>query len=437
MGDAPREQTPEERGDRRVLPPPGIRAGILLLSVALLLSVIVHAKSFYVPHAEGDELVYLSLAREMNWNLSHYTTRDDPDVSRFPYSIYRAPLFHHPPLFALVLKAGGLFGRPVLAGLLFQNLAMFLLLLVAWRVLRFFQIAPDLHPLLYSALVLCHFISFSTTRLHHDALAAIFLFCGIMLFMEALEMRSACLAAASALLLVLALNTRYTTLAALPLLFGVQALHLFRLFHSGGAEGGQRPAAAVLADRRSWDIFLPVFLLVATVGLHHYYRVLWQYGTLLPGGFIQSDGAERSNYFLYRVSNRSRWQIAAYFLTLFPAVLLLFHPQLLRHLRRMLREGSWACVPLAAGPYLFAVTLIFSHRQLRYFAPALPFAYLAAVLLVDRSRGLWRSLLLATVVLTLFLMGSTTFYSTAVQPEIAEIIPSLFVLFPPLEPSYF
>jgi hypothetical protein len=40
-------------------------------------------KSFYVEHNEGDETVFRTLAKEMNWDLSHYTIRDNERVRRF------------------------------------------------------------------------------------------------------------------------------------------------------------------------------------------------------------------------------------------------------------------------------------------------------------------------------------------------------------------
>ena len=75
---------------------PSSRYPLALLGFFLLLCVLMHAKSFSVSHIEGDEIVYLTLAREMNWDFSGYSTQHDAAVRRFPHSIYRQELFHHP-----------------------------------------------------------------------------------------------------------------------------------------------------------------------------------------------------------------------------------------------------------------------------------------------------------------------------------------------------
>ena len=149
---------------------------ITLFILFCALSILLHLKSFTVRHIEGDELVYLTLAKEVNWDLSHYTTMDDPQISQFPYGTYKQPLFIHPPLFPLVLKIGYALGNPVMIGLIFQNLAMMFLLFFVWRTCVFFDITRNLVPMIYATFVFCPILLFSTTRLHIDGLLAIFAF---------------------------------------------------------------------------------------------------------------------------------------------------------------------------------------------------------------------------------------------------------------------
>src|SRR4051812_42550630 len=112
-------------GSRRVFP--------FMWGLATLVSLLLHAPSFTMIHNEGDEVVYQGLASEMNWDLSRYSTAGIPQLRHFPFSIYRHPLSHQPPLYPLVLKLGQALHDPVLMGLLFNNLAMALLLYFAWR----------------------------------------------------------------------------------------------------------------------------------------------------------------------------------------------------------------------------------------------------------------------------------------------------------------
>ena len=156
---------------------PSSRYPLALLGFFLLLCVLMHAKSFSVSHIEGDEIVYLTLAREMNWDFSGYSTQHDAAVRRFPHSIYRQELFHHPPLYPLVLKIGMLFQQAVFFGLAFQVLAMALLLIFARRAAQLCELPPRLQAVLYAGMTFGPLLMFSTGRLHHDGLLAIFLFC--------------------------------------------------------------------------------------------------------------------------------------------------------------------------------------------------------------------------------------------------------------------
>jgi len=157
---------------------------------AWIISGLAHVKSFSATHIEGDETVYLTLSQEMNWNLTHYTTMDDPKVSHYPYATYRHPLFVHPPLYPLILKIGGIFGQPLVAGLLFVNLSMGLLLLYAWRVMVMLQISPRWSVVAFVGIVFCPLLFFSTSRLHTDGLLAIWLTCALVAYMEALDTES-------------------------------------------------------------------------------------------------------------------------------------------------------------------------------------------------------------------------------------------------------
>lgn len=100
-----------------------------------LLFALLHLNAFFVAHVEGDEVVYLTLSREMNWDLTHYTTKDDPIVSQFPHNSYRLPLFTHPPLFPWLLKVGDTLGNSIATGLTIELLAMGLLFVFTARLM--------------------------------------------------------------------------------------------------------------------------------------------------------------------------------------------------------------------------------------------------------------------------------------------------------------
>jgi hypothetical protein len=417
--------------------PGAVRRPASVLVLFALLAVALHVRSFYAEHAEGDERVYLALARDMGWDVSGYTTRADPVVSRYPYSIYRQELFHQPPLLPLVLKAGMLFGAPVAAGLAFQVLAVLLLLGFARRAAAVFALPVPLQVALFAALVACPLLTFSTTRLHHDGLLGIFLFCALILHVDSLEEGSTRKAIGAGLLYAAALNVRYNALAALPLPLLVHALHLYR--HAGAADPAAGPDSTRAAGPDStsaaaWRNLAIVGLVAAVLGLPHYARVLAAYGSLLPSSFLAPDAdVAQWNEFLRRVHTRTRLRSALELFAIYPMLLTWLAPASLRAFRAQLRARSPACVVPLAAALLVAVHLVALHQQLRYFAVATPLVLLGFVLQIHAAdaaarESLWRW---AGASFALMAIGAVHAVFT---PQAANVVPAVFALLPFLQP---
>lgn len=399
-----------------------------LLVFFIVLMALLHARSFNRPHEEGDEKVYLAVAESMGWDLSNYSTRDDPEVRTYPYSIYRQELFHHPPLYPLVLKIGLTFDRPIFAGLLFQMMAMALLLVFARRVARLFELSEVLQAALYAALTFCPLLLFSTTRLHHDGLLAIFAFCAFTMFIEALNACSTRKALAAGLLFVLALNVRYNAIALLPLIFAVQLYHLYR----------QSADPAVDRSASQWKCFSIVATLVFIFGLPHYYRVLATYGSLIPSSFITPDSTiEIWSEFTNRLHKRSRLRVSAYLIAIFPMLVTWFTLPHIRLAVGRVRERSWAPMYLMLALSLFLVHIVMLHQQVRYFAVMTPFMFVWFVLQIQAADDRDRSLLWKTAAFTFFLMSLGGFAAAIFRPTIAQVVPSLISLLPFLNRYYF
>ena len=418
---------------------PSSRYPLALLGFFLLLCVLMHAKSFSVSHIEGDEIVYLTLAREMNWDFSEYSTQHDAAVRRFPHSIYRQELFHHPPLYPLVLKIGMLFQQAVFFGLAFQVLAMALLLTFARRAARLCELPPRLQVVLYAGMTFGPLLMFSTGRLHHDGLLAIFLFCAFTMFFEALEKHSTSKAAVAGALFVLALNVRYNAIAVLPLIVLAQ-LYQFHREASERVDPGSTGSGSYLSimrDPRNWSCFLVVSALIVTLGLPHYYRILATYGSLIPSTFIVPDlDAESWNEFVRRAYQRSRPRIAFYLIAIFPLVLTWFTPSYARFVAREVRTRSWTPAYLIIAVFLFAAGLTTMHNQVRYFAPMTPFLFMSFALQLkgpveSNQRVLW-----ALVGLTFLSMLVSSFDCAIFHPTRAGVLPSPFILIPSLAPHY-
>ena len=197
---------------------PAFKAYFFIWSISVAASLFLHAHSFWLQHEESDEIVYVALARRMSWDLSDYSTRDIPGIRLLPYSIYRQPLFHQPPLYPLILKLGSRIGNPVTCGLVFSCGSMVLLLWTTWRWMVFVQMPPSWAAAGFAGLVFCPPLLASTFLLHLDGLLGIYAACGIIFYIEALEHCSVFRAALAGLLLAAAFNLRYNSLLILPLI---------------------------------------------------------------------------------------------------------------------------------------------------------------------------------------------------------------------------
>jgi 4-amino-4-deoxy-L-arabinose transferase-like glycosyltransferase len=403
---------------------PATHPPIWLLTFFLVLMTLLHVRSFYVPHQERDEVAYMTLAEEMGWDLSNYTTRGDPIVRNYPYSIYRQELFHQPPIYPLMLKVGMAIGRPVVVGLLVQILAMGLLLMVARRAAALFALPVPYQAILYAGLTFCPLLMFSTTRLHHDGLLSIFLFCACVFYIEAANEGSTRKAIVSGLLFVLALNVRYNAIAALPLIAIAQAFHGYR-----------RPGH--LRDRATWKCFAVVSVLVLSLGLPHYARVFATYGSLLPSSFITPDiDVQEWNEFLRRVHNRSRLRVFLYLVAIYPVMLSWLLPAQLRSFREKLNERSWEAFIGVASVFLITIHLILLHRQVRYFAVMTPFLITHFVLQLRATPAARMPAMWSLAGMTLILMVTSALAAAIFHPRLSAITPSVAFLLPVLRPFF-
>jgi hypothetical protein len=402
---------------------------------AAVLSLFLRANSFYVPHIEGDEQVYLTLASQMGWDLSHYTTMDVPEIARFPYSIYRQPLFHHPPLYPLILKTGAALGwHPVLVGLLFANASMWLLMYYVWRLMFFLRIPPEWGVTAFAGVTFCPLLLASTFMLHHDALVGIYLACGLIAYVEALDQPSIRRALLAGILLCLAFNLRYSALAALPVPL---LLQLYQLRRQGppvrviSRKSKQMPAAPA---HPRWLVFGVVSALLFTAGMQHYYRILATYGTLNPSSFVRPDAnVAEFSAFLNQVAHMTPRTMALYLVLVFPILLIFVLPWTYKLLWLAWRERSWPAAFALFFLYFLGVQFVFTYHQLRYFAAVTPFLYLTIPFLLLRAEGWFRVLVCGLGVLSLLFMITTGFAKTQMRsPEAVDIVPApIYYLVPP------
>jgi hypothetical protein len=447
---------------------PGVRSYLVAFLWCAGVTVLLHSSMLFKSHSEGDELVYFVLSQQMGWDLSNYTTKDDPRVNSFPYTIYRNPVFHHPPLLPLVLKAGAQFtanpllqftrtvpprsrnsatsdyvaAAPIAAAFLFNVVVSVAALWYACRLLVVCEIGPRYGVAALVGIALCPLVLCSTVRIHHDGLAGLLLLCGFVAFAESLEHRSVVRALEAAFWLVAAMNVRFNAIAALPLLF-LMPVYAFTKRRSAVPTGSSKSGSGYAESRRPRPAWLaPVIVLGAllTLGMQHYYRLIATYGTLWPGAFVQPIGdVTKFSPFLAIVERTTRpgvcWELAA----IFPFAVLFVAPWTVRHYWRDWQARKWPAWFVLVFAFLFVTQLSFSYKQLRYFAAVTPFIHVCWPYLLRltplREWLKWSVWGLGSV--TLLLMVTTGFLNASLHdPDQTLILPSLTIYWPTLLDAY-
>lgn len=397
---------------------PRLGLAVLLLATSLVL----HGPSFTARHTEGDEVAYLSLARTMGWDGSGYSTAADPVVSRYPYAIYRAPLFHHPPLFPWLLKLAATLGDPVTYGLVFECIGVAVGMAAMTGGTALLGLDLPAATLGLAALGWCPLIFFSTTRLHTDGLLGVSLLSALVSTIWLLEDRRPLPLAAASIAWAVALNTRFNGLTALPLLPLACIFAAWR--HSRRGHGALPPA-----------MLLGVLGTAVCLALAHYARFLVTYGTLLPTRIATADvNIVEWNDFLRRVMQRGPGHTIVDLLALMPLLGLLLIPTTWTTVARGLRDGDWGAFILAATAWMIATNFPFTYQQARFFACITPLAYLGLAWLAAEASGLLRTTVAAAAVLSVPMALATDAVHALVSPTTAKVAPALYLLLPPLKP---
>jgi hypothetical protein len=430
------------------------------------ITVLTHCPMLFKPHAEGDEFVYYVLSQRMGWDLSDYTTKDDPRVNDLPYTIYRGPVFHHPPLLPLVLKAGSRFtmnpllrlpgvatprgkadtrslvvpGECVAAAFLFEVFVCVAALWYAWRFAQLVGIEPQWGVAALVGMTICPLVLFSTVRIHHDGLMGLMLVCGLVAFAEALERGRIIFAVEAAIWLVATMNVRFNAIVALPIILLMPFYRRAAPVVSARGRIAKAPASSLSPGQPRWLISAIVIVAVSTAGLQHYVRLFAAYGTLWPSAMIQPlAGVSKFSPLLALVDKMDRtwvcWELAA----MFPLALLFGAPWNVRGFIEDLRCRRWPAAFVVAFAFLFAVQLVFAYKPVRYFAAVAPLMHLCWPYLLrikpPRLWIAWSTWGLAGI--TALLMVTTGFLNATLHdPDQAAVIPSLVFYWPPFLAGY-
>jgi hypothetical protein len=390
-----------------------LRAEYPFLLVLTLLGFLLHAESFRSVHAEGDEVVYLGLAREMRWSGSNYTTANVELVKEFPARLYRSPVFIHPPLYPLLLKVFSLIGSPVQLGLLFGLGIHLATAFVIWAVV------PGWGGALGAVFAMvCPVLTTATTKIHVDGLAGFLLLASVVSLLRARrteKTRDWVLAGVWAGLFA---NSKLTALAILPALAIWVLLEVRRL-----------PVRKWLPGRGAW------LLVLALLAAPHPLRLWITYGSPYPAELLVRE--RPLSPFLMQILARTRlWSLTVLSL-LSPPFLLVFVPRAWSILRRRLsKRGEWRILASALVTSVLSIALL-HHGTERYWAIFLPLVYLKAAWVAPGLAREGREPALQGYAapflgLSVVLMAVASFFNSVLRPDFDVIEPALKLMMPGL-----
>jgi hypothetical protein len=464
-----------------VTPPESRTYGIphFVLAIAIAVTVLQHVTMLYTLHYDGDEAVYSVLAKEMNWDLSHYTTQDDPEISSFPYTCYRHDLFFHPPLYPLVLKTGlAMEGWSVKSGFrdvlvrrfgisparigtrtppevalmafAFTIVVRISALLVLGRGLKRWEVSSFASIVILIVLVICPITTFSTVRWHHDGLLGLLALIAFALLCESLQTGAVWVFTLGLMAALAAMNIRYNAIVLAPCFFAIPLYDAFRRWREAGTDDARPNWLRTVRSLPSWWwVFVAVATLaLLTIGLSHFARVYARFGTLSPDAFNQPSieamaslpETQRTRLitFMERHSERTlAWSLSETIL-LVPVLFLLLRPSFWTGFMRKLMKGHEQGFLLLVAFFTAATVARYQASQVRYLAAAMPMIYLfLAIAIESLPTRPWQQGAIAVVLAThVFLATTSSFLGAnfAGPHDQGQVIPAAYLYAPRLEP---
>jgi 4-amino-4-deoxy-L-arabinose transferase-like glycosyltransferase len=391
--------------------PPRKSSAPILIGAGVLLALLLLTKlpSLASVHAEGDEMIYKCLAKNLRMTGS-YTLRGSPVLKYLSQPIYDKPFFHHPPMLIFLILPLATSGWPDLAvvvswfGHLLVCVAVLLFLLKflkpgSWRLIFLVMLLVVLDPLL----------QFCSQKIWNDSLLAGLSALSVVFFFLSLEEPSErkrkALAVGSGLLLGCAILTKVPAI----ILFPVYALALLRRFRRREWKEALLPGLCFL---------IPCLVVCAPwfVKFHGYY------GRLLPDWLAADSRLIKDNAFVRMVKERPPYYFfkEAFLLCPIFAVPLFF---LLKNARR---TGSMAGILAFWFVWVLAVftwQAVFANMtyQMRYLTMAWPPMYLLLGLTLERLDVFKRPVLLLVVLIGLAWHVATVIYYAA-HLDFADIL---------------
>jgi 4-amino-4-deoxy-L-arabinose transferase-like glycosyltransferase len=385
--------------DSEVRPEPSRVALLVLLFCAF--AVVLKLPSLRFIHAEPDEIVYWSVARNMV-ERGEYTLRGAEIAGRLSPAIYDRPLFHHPPLYPMLLTpfvALNAQQSSVVISWLGHLLCVAAVGMIGWAVLD--RGREDMLWLALLGVATDPLLTFASRKLWIDALLAGLVALAIALVWTALVSRRRRL-----LLVMGGLVLGLAGLAKLPGLIVAPVMAM--LVWSGGGSLRQRLLDLVQVAAPCVLLVLPWLVVFVTT-----------YGTLTPTLLRPDEWTVRHYPFLAFATGRPWYYYAA--------KLALAEPLSLVSLALLFRKpGGLTLAKLAAPSWLLLWLVVYTIQsatgygfQMRHLAPLAPSLYVMLLFCGQSRGGLLRPVI--ALALTYGAMGATVYLLTERLDELLSL----------------
>jgi hypothetical protein len=390
----------------------------LLFAIVALFQV----ASIFSPHVEGDELVYLTLSKNMGWDLSNYTVMEDAPLNQFPNRLYRQPVFMHPPLFPLILKAGTNLVNPVLFGLLFNGLLKFALAILMWHFALALGASLITAQIVAVFVTACPILGFVSSRLLVDMGFTISLVAMIYLLIRAGIDKTRKNLILAVICCCILLNTKIQAIMYLPL-FAV----LYGLATGSALKKGEMTPTSVRNQ------VLMGIALIGIIGFSHHFRLLFSLG--YQECLHLFDSETPLNPFIMRIAARSPLKFLVYLAMIHPIVLILIRPRFWLEATQSLGAIPRPIIYLGLSLlYSVLITLFSSGAQERYWAHVFPLAFLLLAVLYEKRMELPDKVpvlkLIYPLYFTLLFMNNFEINVLLAGSRTAIVFPAILKLFP-------
>ena len=386
-----------------------ISSGHLIVAFILFFSFFFLLNLIRQPVIDWDEAVYLYLSEHMTWYFTQYTTQGSFIDNALPQGVYSSPVFHHPPLIPYLIKllsfAGAKAGGKILNFFLY-GFSLYLVFVIGQKL-------SDLKGALLALTlwVVCPSFNLEARIVHLDFPCTVLILAGLWFYLKSQErLPDRKHLALAGIAFALAMLTKYTA----PLYVGMAAL----LFMTNKDQ---------IRDLRSWISFGGPLVF----GFVWWIYILIRFGSLTPSEFIEGPSTTNLTPYLKGISERGWYDIWIYFLAICP-LFIIYVWGIAKHLLRLtgnyrgyyqLPDNVRILLTGNAGMLLaiilFSVINAFTNGYwiLRHIMPIFPIIYITIGWLIsnlwDRGNRVFNAYLIPFVLMTLIIMISSTFATTA------------------------